>query len=555
VKWNRVTFVNPLTLPLEVLEASGGAGMQNLAQEGVSMPMGIMYLSSHIKRETPGIEVELIDYRANYPRLRELSDLDSFIERIALEVISSPPDLLAFSIVVSASHGFFKRALQRLKLLWPNACVIVGGFHATNFTRELLRLPEIDYVFRGESEASLMAFLRQGGAQPPIPGVVTKGSVEQMANTLAVPLLSMDENPMPDYGLIDMDSYTDGNSRVVIKRARYGTLKSANLMTSLGCPFPCTFCASRTVHGRKMRYKSVENVVREVRYLNETWGITLFLPEDDLFTANKKRTLALLRALRALNIPGFLMQFPVALSVNTLDEELLDELIATGMDVASLAIESGSNFVQRHIINKSVKLDKAKFLVRHLRARDIPVRCSFVLGFPHETRDQMQESIDFAVELGADWNDFFVATPLAGSEMCEQFIELGYIPNDIERLSLGYYSKRTFDSAEISAQALSDLTYYANLYCNFTNNINLRLGSWDRALELFEPIANKYPFHLIAFDCLLRCYRGLGRLESVQATEAHLKEAFRSDERAQEMFRKYGELLQPATRTTLLGAA
>ncbi len=109
-----------------------------------------------------------------------------------------------------------------------------------------------------------------------------------------------------------------------------------------------------------MRYKSIENVVAEFRLLYERYGVTLFMPEDDLFTANKKRTLALLEAIRALGIPGFRMQFPVALAVNTLTHEVIDSLIKSGLDVASLAIESGSADTQHRIIKKDVNLDKAR---------------------------------------------------------------------------------------------------------------------------------------------------------------------------------------------------
>lgn len=551
-----IVFINPLTLPVEILKDSlqGSECMQNLAQEGISMPMGIMYLSAHLKKYVPNIKVELIDYRANYSKLVNFKNIDDFIDQIALDTVSTSPDILAFSVVVSSSHGFFKKALDRLKNIWHEATVIVGGYHATNFTRELLELKSVNFIFRGEGEKALVNFIKnlhKNELINQIPGIVTRFNIDSMAKKLTEPLNSMDESPMPDYDLIDMDFYTDKNSRMVIKRLEYSKVKSANIITSLGCPFQCTFCSSRTVHGRKIRYKSVDNVVHEVYYLYMRWGVTMFLPEDDLFTANKKRTLEVLHALRDLKIPGFTMQFPVALSINTLDQKILDELIKTGMDVASLAIESGSDYVQRNIINKSVKLNKAKELVRYLRLQEIPVRCSFVLGFPSETRDQMQESINFALNLGADWNDFFVATPLAGSEMCDQFVELGYIKNDIDVISLGYYSKRTFNTPEISAQELSDLTYYANLYCNFVNNINLRTRCWNKALDLFLPIVNKYPFHLVAYDCIRRCYEGLGRQDMARECLNIMIKSIKENSNAQDMFSKYNILLSAETRNVL----
>ncbi len=548
-----ILFVNPLTLPMDLIESTlnkDEPSMQNLSQEGISLPMGIMYLSSYIKKHQPSYTVNLVDYRLDFLNINEYSSLDNFIREVALKYTKKAPDILAFSVLVSSSHFFFKSCVKTLKQVWGDATVIVGGFHATNFTREILEISEIDFVFRGEAEYALNDFLSQFPAVDgiSIPGVVTRSNSLIAPLPKCRPIVSMDENPMPDYELIPMDVYARLNTRMVIKRSDGRKTLSADIMTSLGCPFQCTFCASRTVHGLKMRYKSIENVVAEVKYLHEQYGINLFMPEDDLFTAHKKRTIALLKELRALKIPNFAMQFPVALSVNTLSYELLDELIASGMDVASIAIESGSAYTQKHIINKGVKLDKALDWVKYLREKKISVRTSFILGFPGETRAMMQETIDFAITLGADWCDFFIATPLAGTKMCEEFVEMGYIPDDIDIISRGYYASRNFDTPEMSAVDLSNLVYRANLICNFVNNINLRIGHWEAAIQLFTPIAAKYPFHLVAHDCLWRCYNELGLTEQSEQRLQIIAEVLQRDARSIEMLEKYGDLMSMEVR-------
>ncbi len=555
----RIVFVNPLTLPIDLIEKTLNRetpSMQNLSQEGISLPMGIMYLSSFIKQQQPNWSVELIDYRVDFLNIHQFETLDQFITDVARLHIQEEPEILAFSVLVSSSHHFFKESLHLLKKLWPRAKVILGGFHATNFTKELLALPEIDFIFRGEGEYALTEFL---GLYPNfddvnIPGVVSRKTDLSQPLEKCRSLENMDVNPMPDYELIPMDQYATINTRMVIKKSEKGEVRSADIMTSLGCPFKCTFCSSRTVHGLTMRYKSIENVVAEVKHLHEKYGVTMFLPEDDLFTANRKRTIDLLRALRELKIPNFRMQFPVALAVNTLSYEVIDELIASGLDVASLAIESGSEYTQKHIINKGVKLDKAIQWVNYFREKEIPVRTSFILGLPNETREMMQESIDYAIKLGADWYDFFIATPLAGTVMCQEFVDMGYVPEDIDVISRGYYALRNFDTPEISARDLSDLVYKANLICNFVNNVNFRLGRFEKAIELFLPVAQKHKFHLVAHDCLRRCAIALNRMEEAATHLQDMIQAIRDDERALEMYRKYGDLLCDDTRQAITGA-
>ncbi|MFL5785498.1 MAG: B12-binding domain-containing radical SAM protein [Bacteriovoracaceae bacterium] len=552
----RIAFINPLTLPIDLIESTLNKevpSMQNLSQEGISLPMGIMYLSSYIKKHRPNFKVDLVDYRVDFLKINEYKTLDQFITEVAEKHLTEAPDILAFSVLVSSSHHFFKRSLTLLKQMYPKATVILGGFHATNFTKELMQLPEIDFIFRGEGEYALNEFLQnfEDGVTKEIDGVISRSTDLSQPFLKCTPIASMDENPMPDYELIPMDVYSRVNTRMVIKKQEGKEVLSADIMTSLGCPFKCTFCSSRTVHGLAMRYKSIENVVAEVKYLHEKYGVTLFMPEDDLFTVHRTRTINLLRELRNLKIPGFRMQYPVALAVNTLSYEVIDELIASGMDVASLAIESGSDYTQKHIINKGVKLDKAIDWVNYLREKNIPVRTSFILGLPNETRAMMQESIDYAIKLGADWYDFFIATPLAGTVMCQQFVDMGYVPNDIDIISRGYYAQRNFDTPEISAKDLSDLVYRANLICNFVNNVNFRLKNWEKAYNLFAPIAGKYKFHLIAHDCLWRCSQSMGNQEQAEKHLNDVIEAVKSDTRAVEMFEKYGDLLSPEIRNAV----
>lgn len=543
-----LVFVSPLTLPMEIIElnlSNKDLPVETLAQEGLAMPMGIMYLSSYIKRHNSIDNIGLIDYRINSGRISEFSNLQNFIREIAQKSIDFTPDIIAFSVIVSTSHKFFIKCLDILKSIWPNAVVIAGGFHPTNFTKELLENNNIDYVFRGEGEVALSEFIDAyfNKEDINIHGVYSRPDIGNGHLELCKYITQLDEISLPDYDLINMEKYTTGNTRQVIKKTEKGIVRSANLMTTRGCPFKCTFCSSHTVHSRTVRYRSIESVIKEVRYLHEKYGVTLFMPEDDLFTSNKKRTLNLLKSLEDLNIPNFTMQFPVALSVNTLDDEVLSALISSGMNVASLAIESGSEFVQKKIIKKNVNLNKAKRIVKFLHERKIPVRCSFVMGFPRETKEHLRETIEYAKELCADWNDFFIATPLPGSEMCNEFLELGYIPNDIELLSLGYYSKRVFDTSEIAADELIELVYRANLECNFVHNINMVEKRWEEAIKVFEPIVTKYPFHIVGWHCIMICKKALAIDDEILGINNKIKDLIKTDPRAAQMYQKYSDLL------------
>ena len=277
--------------------------------------------------------------------------------------------------------------------------------------------------------------------------------------------------------------------------------------------------------------------------LNERFGITLFIPEDDMFTVPKHRFLNLMSALRQLEIPGFEMQNQDGLSVNTLDSEVLDAMLACGVRLFNLAVESGSSYVQREVIHKNVQLDRVKKIVDYLRSKECIVRCYFILGFFGETRAQMMETIKFARSLQADWCLFSIATPLAGTVMYEQMRSAGYIQDSLDLWENAAFGRRGFDTPEISASELEELAYRANLEINFIANVNLVTGNYAKALGIYSDVVRVYPFHIVAWYCIMKCHQGMGAGEQVESTHQHLGRLIATDDRAARMYERYRFLI------------
>jgi len=124
---------------------------------------------------------------------------------LALNQVSFAPDILAFSFIFSASHDFFALCLDELKTIWPEAKTVVGGFHATNCTRQVLENQNVDYVIRGEGEIPFSDFIKQFSTSGSIAvkGVYSKQSVVQTPSlVLADPITDLDRIPFPDWDLI-----------------------------------------------------------------------------------------------------------------------------------------------------------------------------------------------------------------------------------------------------------------------------------------------------------------------------------------------------------------
>jgi anaerobic magnesium-protoporphyrin IX monomethyl ester cyclase len=543
VKENNILFVNLPSIHFDELYAKINA--KDLQFQPLCMPLGLLYISSYMREHNELDKVALLDYVLYMDKLPDYKNVEDFIEGIVKSAIKFTPNIIAFSLIFSSSHKFFLVCHDIIKSIWPEAVTVVGGTHATNCTRYLLENGNVDYVIRGEGELAFSEFVKKSSRATPIniPGVYSRAKLQSAASLeLSEPVEDLDTLPFPDWTLIDMESYvTSRGRRRGIKEAT--EKRMATIMTTRGCPFRCTFCSSYTVHGRKMRFRSIENVIEEIKLLNEKYGVDLLIPEDDLFTAKKQRIINLLTEINNIGIPDLELQFPNGLSINTLDEEILDGLIRAGMKVANLAIESGSEYIQKYVINKNCNLKKARKLIKYLRDNDIIVRCYFILGFPSETKDQIMETINYAKSLEADWCVFNIATPLVGSKMYRQFIELGYLKENIDIWSNTFFQKRNFDTQEVSASDLEELAYRANLDCNFINNPNRRNGQYEKAIVIYQDILNLYPFHIIAWYCIMECYKEMNDYSRANSAENKIKQLIEEDKRSKEMYHKYGDLI------------
>ncbi len=535
-----ILFVNLPSLPLQNIKDIFSS--KNTIYQPIAMPLGIMYISSYLKKNHE-VNIDILDYALHTKYMKDYKNIDEFIDRLTTDKVLFNPDIIAISLLFSCSHDFFNICVDKIHKLFPNSIIVVGGIHATHCYKYLLENSPIDYVFRGESELSFSEFIQNYITKRSLhtKGVYSKENIND-ATELCDNVTNLDDLPFPDWNLINMEIYTTEKGR----RKDLGndiTAKLCSLITTRGCPFKCTFCSSHTIHGRTVRYRSVQNIINEIKQVYKDYGVTLFIPEDDLFTANRMRCLSLLSEIKKLDIPNLEFQYPSALSINLLDKELIDALVDAKMHVVHLAIESGSEYVQKNIIHKNVNLNKAKELVSYLKSKGVIVRCYFIFGFPGETKKQMDETIKYIRELKADWCSLLIAMPLIGSEMYQQFVDMGYIKDDIETWSRTTFVGRTFDTPEISAKELNKLVYDANIYCNFIYNHNKLSGDYEKAILLYNDIVDAYPFHVIGLYCMMECYNKLGNDEKANEIKMRIVELIKTDKRASDMYNKYKQLI------------
>ena len=313
MKATSILFVNlpgtPYTELANLLSADNKGSYRNYSITGKSLPLGILYLSSYIKvKFQTSLEQYIADYFEKLETIEDYDSVDDFIRDIAMKSISTPPDIVAISIMFATSYKFFKNLLSIYKSLWPNTIFVVGGIHATNTADHILQTTDIDYVFRGESEIALYKFIKNyiEKKKQNIPGVYSKSDISQDMNQICELVTNLDELPYPNLELVNVSSYL--NATKIFRDYQNLDKGVIELLGSRGCPFKCTFCSGHSSNNRNVRFRTVENIMAEIKELYKRYGVVRFVFNDDLVVANETRFFKITNAFRDSSIPGLEFQ-------------------------------------------------------------------------------------------------------------------------------------------------------------------------------------------------------------------------------------------------------
>jgi anaerobic magnesium-protoporphyrin IX monomethyl ester cyclase len=545
-----ILFVNIPAAPLKTIEES--AQSKSTYYLPIVMPLGLLYLSASAKANCKNNHhFQVLDYCAELDKIKNYPEnFKQFFIDLAKERIVGNPDIISITLNFALMYDTFVFCIDVLKESYPRSCIIVGGTQASNTVHHLIKNPNIDYVMCGEGEIAFPQFIDNYPSEDlltGIKGVYSRNKIPDKEIIMTDFVEDINTIPYPDWGILDMDAYTTTKIGWTHETDEAQESRVASILTERGCFFHCTFCSAHTIHGRKIRGRTIENVIGEIKELNARYGVNRFTFADDLVTYDKKRLINLLALMKKLDILNFKIEFPGSLSINTTDNDIIDLMAECKVKTIILALESGSQYTQKHIIKKNVNFDKAISLSKYIREAhpELILRCNLLFGFPYETKELMQESLDFVKTLPLDWVYFYTASPLPGSEMYWQFVESGAIQDSPEtwgRVHFGFGS-RVFDTPEISAEELNEFIYRANLDVNFKNNYNMRTGNISRALYLFKEIVKIYDFHIVCWHMILDCYKKLNDTEGMKNTQTKIDQLLKSDQQAIEMYKKYPQYI------------
>jgi radical SAM superfamily enzyme YgiQ (UPF0313 family) len=480
------------------------------------MPLGALSLSAYIKEYcTTDVETDLLDFNI------ELNEVDTFsfatpteyYENYLRNQLDVEPDIIALSALFSSSYYNIIDIVTCCRRVFPKTLLLAGGSVPTSMYAYLFKATDaFDALCYGEGElpfAKLIdskdrfAFLEEHSSW------ITRKKVNNNTIFSHEFIEDLDEIPFYDYEICKMEKY--GANPAIMA---YGSIKDQidnfHVMTSRGCPFRCTFCASHKVHGRTMRYYSLGRVKKDLQRLSVMYGAKIFVFQDDHFMADTDRAKEIARFVSSLGVKAV---FQNGLTLYALDKDMLQVLKNAGADQLVLPVESGSARVLKEIMRKPLKLAIAERVADDCRELGIYTNVNILIGMPGETKKDIEDSRQFLRKLNANWKIIIVATPLVGAEMHDICVDKNYI----DAADIGCdFRKAVVETEDFTPQYIQDITYDINLDVNFIHNTDFKLGEYELALTGFETAIRAKDDHAFAYHYASICYEQLGNHEKAE---------------------------------------
>ena len=355
-------------------------------------PLGLAYVAAYLKAQ--GHRVRVLDGIVDPLPLDEICAIAKDYDVVGITVISS------YVVRVVELIGSLKAA-------GVSAPIVVGGPHTTALPETLLK-HGADYAVIGEGEATMHELVESitGKKKSPeeIKGLKFYDRDKNLVSTGRRRLIEpLDDIPMPARELLPLHRYHTSVARASAEPAH-------SMMGSRGCLGRCTFC-SRMTFGSRVRYFSTERIVEEFCLLRDRYNAREVAVWDDDFVADPD---AAVRVCERLIQKGFDLPWSASACIETINRELLGTMQRAGCNYIAYGVESGS---QRMLdrLKKRITKDEIREVIRMTRRLGVPIRAYFILGFPGETPEELDETIEFARELDVDLASFTMFIPLPGT--------------------------------------------------------------------------------------------------------------------------------------------
>jgi anaerobic magnesium-protoporphyrin IX monomethyl ester cyclase len=371
---------------------------------GMDIPLGLAYLSAYLKKDK--FRVSIFDMSVERNAGTKLISLIKQYNPAAVGIT-------AFTQEIGAAF----EAAREIKESGSKAAVIIGGIHASALPVETLKeFSVFDYLVYGEGEetlSSLMKFLIYGGDVRKIQGLCFRDGKDVIMNEPRKLFDDLDKLPFPDRDALCLSKY-------IPNEANYMRLPTTGILSTRGCPFGCNFC-SKGIFGRRVRMRTADNMVDEIRRCRSRYGIKDFRFFDDNISLSRERLKKFCSIIEEKKLD---ISWNCYSRVDLVDSGILRMMKKAGCYHIKYGIEVGTEKALK-LINKGTTLKQAEEAVRLTKRHGIECKASFMLGIPGEDMNDVEKTIEFSRKLSPDFVSFTILKPLPGSQIYKEALANG----------------------------------------------------------------------------------------------------------------------------------
>lgn len=364
------------------------------------IPLGLLYLSACV-RDLDRRNVQIMDCEEDSQSMNNLIKI----------VAQKRPDVIGATVYTYRANeiiNFFKA----VKHIDESILTVAGGPHPTALPAAMAKEASVDIVVMGEGELTFKELIERFEKKEDyydLDGIAHFKDGKVKVNRRREFIPDLDTIPMPIWQDLPIETYTHpdyGHPRMIKKNF-------VNMLATRGCPFQCIFCGAADVWGRKVRKHSPARIVKEMRKLHEENGVHSIRFADSTFTLDRKWLLELCKILQNLDMD---VAWEANARADTINGEILAEMKKAKCMSINIGVESGDEDVLR-INKKSQDLDQVRRAFRDLKIAGIFSWAFFIIGLPGETKESINRTIEFAMEIDPDQVSVCAyATPYPGTE-------------------------------------------------------------------------------------------------------------------------------------------
>ncbi|MFA4981327.1 MAG: radical SAM protein [Candidatus Omnitrophota bacterium] len=423
-------------------------------------PLSLGYLAGAIKNNTdwevmaynadftPHSEKRSVVYETGEGFRRYLDNLKNPAAEIWNEVRSVIKDWRPDVVGITAKSQNFKSACIIAKIAKEcdkGTIVIMGGPHPSMVGEDIFACPEIDIGVKGEGEKTIVELLhaiRHDSGLQNISGVMyrTKDGVAENASQAYIDDLDSLRFPienaktaLKDYGLYPKEAFR-------------------HIFATRGCPYNCVFCGSRNIWSRRVRFRSPDNIIEEIK-LCQSMGLKAVSFEDDYFGVTRKYVFDLCNSIIR-QCPG--LKWACEIHVKLVDEETIAIMKKAGCFSIRLGIESGNDEMLK-LIRKNITVEEALSAAKIIKKYSIDLHVFYMIGFPQETEETLMDTFSQMKNIPCDLLIYSIFTPYPGTEAFDLCKKMGVIGESYDVALYNHQSPMNYFCPAISKERFREL--------------------------------------------------------------------------------------------------